>query len=464
MYRFDVVIVGSGPAGVATAEWLHDHEPTITIAVIERGPLLLRRHFYDSGGSVRDRDAFFNEHRECPWIGDLSEGGTLLPSLGGRGIVGGSQLHRFYSEDFTLWKNGSWPIDATQLAPYFSAAEARLLGSTRSTGPSQDFVCSTLAKFGARHPPSGPAISDPAGVNGGFSHRSSAERLLTLLNPDLSNTEKRIQVFPETVAIKLVSPRSNSSQVTYVRCVSARRSEQAAFDIGGSVFVLAASPVESARLLLVSDLADARSSSSTVGRYLTEHIYCRGHLDVSGNADIGTGTINAFLPPPGPHLDERYQIEMRSIAEPDQDRRIVRITGSAAMDPNRDNRVTLATSVYDGYGVPRASTTLKLSTGDQRRTQSMIQAMHDVATHLNGTWLTPPVVLPRGSSYHETGTLRMTAYEQESATDPSGLLRGTTNVFAGDGAAFASVGVANPILTITAMAYRLATALPGYLT
>jgi choline dehydrogenase-like flavoprotein len=44
----------------------------------------------------------------------------------------------------------------------------------------------------------------------------------------------------------------------------------------------------------------------------------------------------------------------------------------------------------------------------------------------------------------------------EGAADRDGLLFGTDNVFVGDGAAFPAIGVANPMLTLTAMGYRLA--------
>jgi choline dehydrogenase-like flavoprotein len=178
---------------------------------------------------------------------------------------------------------------------------------------------------------------------------------------------------------------------------------------------------------------------------------------------LSDGPINIFIPPSSPDLDDRYQIELRSMTLPGDSRRIVRFTGSAAMGPSRDNRVTLSAGRKDDYGVPRAITVLTPSVSDERRTQSMIQAIHDVAARLGGTWLDPPVVLPCGSSYHEAGTLRIATTEQESAADPRGLLLGSRNVFVGDGSAFASVGVANPILTLTAMGYRLAMALSTYL-
>jgi GMC oxidoreductase/Lycopene cyclase protein len=454
--HFDVVIIGSGPAGVAVAERLYESDPTATIAVIERGPVVLRRHFYDEGRSVDERDQFLARHQECPWDGDLSRGGALLPALGGRGIVGGSQLHRFYECDFTLWSHGLWSIDATELHPYFLEAEQRLLGNARCVGHSQDYACSVLARFKAQHPPCGPPIDIQRAPNAGFPHRSSVQRILALLDRDQLTVSRRLTVFTETNAIQLVASQSRQGRVSHVRCVSSGHPCGSPIEIGGNAFVLAASPVESARLVLMSQLKDTKTSSSPIGRYLSEHVYCRGYLDVSENPELNHSPINIFIPPPGTDLDDRYQIELRSIVQSNGARMLLRVTGAAAMDPRRDNRVTLSSGRTDNYGTPRASTVLTLSRHDERRKLSMLNALHCVASRLGGRWLTPPSIVPCGASYHEAGTLRIARPDQDGAAANDGLLFGTENVFVGDGAAFACVGVANPILTLTAMGYRLA--------
>jgi choline dehydrogenase-like flavoprotein len=126
------------------------------------------------------------------------------------------------------------------------------------------------------------------------------------------------------------------------------------------------------------------------------------------------------------------------------------------MDPRADNRVVLSLNRVDNYGLPQAFTTLTLSRHDERRRLSLLDALQGIASHFSGKWLSGPSTLPCGGSYHEAGTLRISKREEDGAADPNGLLFGTENVFVGDGAAFPSVGVANPILTLTAMGYRLA--------
>lgn len=459
--NFDVVVIGSGPAGIAVVERLYRTNSSVKIAIVERGPFLLDGHFYDSGGSIHDRDQFFALHQNCPWDGDLGQGGALLPAVGGRGIVGGSQLHRFYASDFTLWEHGRWHVGAKELDPYFYEAEKNLLGSARCVSRSQDYACAILDRFDAQHPPCGPVAGEVNSPDFGLPHRSSAQRISSLLELDKVSVRPRISLFSGFNAVELVTGRSQKKRVLRVRCVPSSGSRQDVKEIVGDVFVLAASPVESARLVLVSELGDSRSSSSCVGRYLSEHMYCRGYLDVTDHAELSRGPINVFIPPSGTALDDRYQIELRSMTRVDRSRSIVRVTGSAAMDPSWDNQVSVRAGRLDSYGMPRAFTKLKKSLSDRRRVLSMFNALNEVAISLGAGWLSPPVNLPCGASYHESGTLRVASSEQESAAAADGRLLGTSNVYVGDGAAFACVGVANPILTLTAMGYRLGDHLAG---
>lgn len=453
LLSYDVVIIGSGPAGVAVAERLCERHPSATVALIERGPLLLRRHFYDDGGSIGDRDRFFALHRECPWDGDLSEGGALLPCVGGRGVVGGSQLHRFYRDDYSIWLDGQWSVDGSELDGYFAAAEDRLFGRTRSTGASQDYACSALAGFAARHPPCAPSAEGVSGRDSGLPHRSSVERLLSVLGKEAASGTDRVAVFAERVAVELVTSSRRPDEVSHVRCLPAARSGGSSSNVHGRLFVLAASPVESARLVLASKLESVQADNSAVGQYLSEHIYCRGYLDVSSIGDLSAGPINVYIPPPGTGLAERFQIEVKSFIDPSRSSRCLRLTGSAAMDPRRNNCVQISSDRIDRYGVPRAHTSLTYSRDDRLRTRLMLDTLNSVASCLHGRWLTPPVRLPQGASYHEAGTLRMS--NRNNATSSDGLLRGTSNVYPGDGSVFACVGVANPILTLTALGYRL---------
>ena len=95
---------------------------------------------------------------------------------------------------------------------------------------------------------------------------------------------------------------------------------------------------------------------------------------------------------------------------------------------------------------------------DTARNAHMKARMQEVAAALGGVLTAEDLqVMPFGRSHHEAGTLRM-GYRpsRECATNPYGLLHGVSNVYVADAATFPSVGVANPMLTVSALSYRLA--------
>lgn len=443
----DVAIIGSGPAGVAVAERLAGQNPDAAVTVIERGPLLLRAHFYDGGGSIRERDEFVALNKRTPWLGSLAEGGGLVPIVGGRGTVGGAQLHRFYAADMAAWRESTWPMSPEELAPYFEAAEAAILGGHSAQGESQRAGLDLFGAYGATHPPSAQSNARPSSKNGGYPHRSAVERLLSLTER-IDGTPT--QLLAQTVARKLEFDPQHPDTAVAVDCVQIRNGEAVPLRVEFDRVVLSASPVESTRLLLNS--APAAMLSPAAGRYLADHLYVRGYIDVT-NSPLGRSPLNLFVPPQSSDLDARYQIEIRSSGE---DSSLLRITGSAAMDPDPDNRVWLSDSV-DELGIPRADTRLSRSAGDDLRIARMTETIETLRGLTGGAWSAPLTLLPTGGSFHESGTLRIGgAPGHDRVADAHGLVDGFTNVYTGDAAAFPTVGVANPILTLTALGYRLA--------
>jgi choline dehydrogenase-like flavoprotein len=60
------------------------------------------------------------------------------------------------------------------------------------------------------------------------------------------------------------------------------------------------------------------------------------------------------------------------------------------------------------------------------------------------------------TSWHQLGTTRMAPGPTDGVTDPDGRVHGTQNLYVAGGSLFPSSGRANPTLTITALAVRLA--------
>ena len=136
----------------------------------------------------------------------------------------------------------------------------------------------------------------------------------------------------------------------------------------------------------------------------------------------------------------------------------LRISGFAAMDPNPENRVELtrgnAAKEADVAQID-VRTVLRLSAADEVRVEAMKKTMRQIARRLGARKIPPPKPAV-GRSNHEVGTLRMGKTSKDSVTDSTGKIHGVENLFVADASVFPCVGVANPMLTITALAYRLA--------
>jgi choline dehydrogenase-like flavoprotein len=142
---------------------------------------------------------------------------------------------------------------------------------------------------------------------------------------------------------------------------------------------------------------------------------------------------------------------------------MIRITGEAAMDPRRENYVRLnreddadGRQGFDKWGVPKAHIVFELGECDRNRIGHMISEMRAVAAALGGTLPDKIEPLPPGRSHHEGGTLRMGIDPENSVVNPQGRFHKLRNLFAADASVFPCVGVANPMLTITALGYHVA--------
>jgi choline dehydrogenase-like flavoprotein len=472
----DVLIVGSGPAGVAVAEYLYSLPSAPVIAMIERGGILTTTHISNmlparvagqTTSPIDRRAGFLQAHGKLLWDGAFAQHGIMITALGGRGIVAGAHLRRFDPVDFTAWDAGRWPITADVLSPYYTEAEVRRhVRAGDCDGAAQNWVLGELHSLGAAPPPWGVDSRSIRNLEAGRGYDSSVGRLWTLILDDFQNSttgtfpaQRRMLVATHTLATKL---RVSNGQVTGVVCRDTRRdgSDRGSFELRARLIVLAASPIESARLALVSGVG-----GEAAGKYLAEHIYCRREVSIHAPkviGDIHGLAVRAVIPPANDDANNRFQIEIMGEEDPQQRGLLrLRFTGECAMDPRPENRVTLS-DAEDDYGVPKATVTFSLSRDDETRVQVMKSTMTHVAEQLGVPELDGfqkgITVLPPGRSHHEAGTLRMGSYERdpESVTDRHGRVQGIANLYVADASVFPCVGVANPMLTVTALAYRQA--------
>lgn len=466
--ELDVVIIGSGTAGVAVAEHLFDTS-SLRIAVLERGGILTLTHVNNLFPNRRRRH-FLDTFGVHPWCGDCADG-LALYAVGGRGIAAGAHLRRFDEVDFRLWTpEGVWPQRVVEeLDRYYPIAERRRRVSIGDVpGEAQAWAREQLREFHPQAPPIGVDFTrgDRFTVSRGYD--SSAARLWeTILEDRLTGGPHRFFVAPLTFARRLIQ---QGPSITGIECVSATGVMHV---IRARAFVLAASPIESARLVLHSRL-ECRSEAA--GRFLSEHIERRALVVLRQQKAVVDGEgISLVLTPTGDeHEDRRSRFQIHLRGQLERNEMVVAIGGFAAMEPNPENAVTLSPNHVDEFGVPKAHTRLRCNGSDDERARRLEQRILEVARLLEpldfitekfplevfAPTFTPDrrvQTMPPGRSYHEAGTLRMGPNPDGSVTNDAGRMHGITNLYAADASLFPSVGIANPMLTVTALAYLVAT-------
>lgn len=136
------------------------------------------------------------------------------------------------------------------------------------------------------------------------------------------------------------------------------------------------------------------------------------------------------------------------------------LIGMIEQEPNRDSRVTLGTH-RDRYGQPLARLDWQLTERDLgaiRAGQDILDAGLRAAglgrvDHRFGDVDPPPLI---GGGFHHMGTTRMATDEREGVVDADQRVHGTANLYVTGASVFPTGGVANPTLTVVALAVRLA--------
>lgn len=259
--------------------------------------------------------------------------------------------------------------------------------------------------------------------------------------------------------------------------------------IRARIVVCSAGAIETARLLLHSpssrDPRGLGNNHDQVGRHLQGHTYvgahgyferpledCEGPGPVIATCDfnhgnpgiIGGGMLaNEFtkLPiiawrgsmPPGMPLwgvanKDFMRLHYRSL---------VQICGPVQDIPAPTCRVTLHPDVRDRIGmpVPRLSGIMHPET---RRTAEYMRERATEwmkAAYPDSDWSYPTGIAMSGGQ-HQAGTCRMSLSPHQGVCDPMGRVHGHRNLFVADGSLHVTNGGFNPVLTIMALAFKVA--------
>lgn len=481
----DVVVVGSGAAGGAIA--FACAERGLRVVVIEKGSEYQRADYTHDELSICRRNFFlpymadeprtFREHADHPagksnfaWISCCVGGGTVHWS---------GFSYRFAASDFV-----GWPIDLATLEPYYARAEA-LLGVTRALNvhPLAKRFAERVRAMGHATEQSPRAILREATATRGACNYcdfcgsygcetgakgSSQEALLAP-----ARATGRCNVISRTVVTEITKGADGRATGVQVLRDNGERHEMRA-----AVVVVAASAIESARLLLLSKLGNSSgllgnglmfltvaNGEATFLRRAGDPVFANGSPFFDVTARLRAGVVNFGFAHPNPifnaeklagsgasavwgkPLVERLRRHFREGLHVD-------FEGYSPCTRVDTNAVDLDPDVRDKWGLPVARITFK-------RPERDFAASLALATH--GTALLQKAGADRvaepshGESLVvvQSGTCRMGRDARTSVVDAAGKLHDAANVYVADSAVFPTSGSVPHTLTIVANALRM---------
>lgn len=255
--------------------------------------------------------------------------------------------------------------------------------------------------------------------------------------------------------------------------------------VRGRMVVLAAHAIESAKLLLLSKIAN---SSDQVGRNLMDHpqgaggclvpeplFPFRGPPTTSGidvfrdgefrkqhaafRMSLGNDGWGQRIESPGNTIeklvDQKYFGASLRTAVRDRLTHQFRISFSTELLPDEGNRVELSAQKMDALGIPRPALAFKVPQYNIDAFDKAREVIRQIFVALKGT---PPVFSPKDADFtgagHIMGTCRMGKDPAKSVVDADGRSHDHPNLFIVGTSVFPTCGTANPTLTAVALTLR----------
>lgn len=429
----DVVVVGAGPAGSVVAEELSRH---CRVLLIDAGPRVGRAKRPEEVD--RRMWSFETVGGSFDWY--------RVRAVGGRSLIWGGWAVPFGP---AVFERHAWPYGARTLRPWYARAtevlgvvRGRLDDRYRRVARELELHCSPMVGATVRGRPWTP-LAWPA-----------------VRAAQASSVATHLEVQRGRGALGLVDVARGTTRV-----------------VPAAAIVLAASPIETARILLQSSLARA----GAIGRGLVDHMVAsylllepkpagsvvpRGpfpgcallHDLVNTRADNRRPYEGGFsIEIGGPYAPSAFGVE-RMVPPGEEDRwSATQIHALGELSPHRDRYVDLDVQRNDAFGRPVPRIHVALSSADRRLAADMQRSCLAVADALAapGSKVVPfanPLDFGAG---HEAGTCAM-GRDEGAPCDAWGRLRGLSNVWVADAAAMPTAGDRHPTLTVVAHALRVA--------
>jgi choline dehydrogenase-like flavoprotein len=408
-----------------------------------------------------------------------------------------------------------WPISYADLAPYYDRVDMLLgiSGTTENLAQLPDSIfqrpvklnCGeqilkrAIARMGRHLIPGRAGVTTDGVMNKYRSRCAGRGRCGRGCDFNASMHSPTALIFPardsgnltvrpnSTVSEVLMDPRAN--RASGVRVIDSHTRE--AFDFSARVVVLAASTLESTRLLLLSKSADGgaglANSSGALGRYFCEHLMgpgASGVLPILRNTPVTNddgrpqstyivrfrniddrrldflrgygfqGGSGCAEYPSNAHATRGFGVEFKRRVRADYPTPIS-YSAFGEVLARRENQVELDPSFKDAWGIPALKFNYRFGDNELKMANDMADTAEEMLRAAGAEDIrVRRDVLTEGWSIHELGTARMGNNPRTSVTNSFGQTHDVKNLFVVDGSIFVSAGCQNPTWTILALCWR----------
>lgn len=511
--RYDLVIVGSGPAGAAYARVVKDLAPHAHVLMVEAGPAVsnppaqhvrtirdarqrVAAQFASQGPNAHPADyetqvaralspsrgrATGVAARPGTWLldpGAASRPEGTMPAAALSSNVGGMGAH---------WSGACpWPgagehsevLDRETFADALDAAR-RLLRVTQHAFDGTPLGAEIRQLLGAHYNPGRPEQRRVQPMPLAMEVRRANERYWTapgvMLGNLLAAGRDDFELRAETVALRLTTHNGRADGV-----VLHDRRENRAYEVGARFVVVAADSLRSPQLLYASGIRPA-----ALGHYLNEHTMTTSTIQLdpalrpaaAGARKASEGAVDllagvSWVPYFAPTFPFHGQVTQWDASPIPVDASFEAWPGSVVecsvfmgkADVRFEDYLAFDESQPDFFGMPAITIHYAFTPADQER---LAQAVAEAARMgsllgqpINGL---KPVVLPHGASLHYQGTVRLGTDNQTSTVDTAMRVWGCDTVYVGGNGVIPTPAACNPTLTNVALAVIGARDLAGRL-
>ena len=441
---YDLIIIGSGPAGLTLAHAYDDLTTNDRTLIVESGSRSNQNNeaqdlsLVDASGDVDS--SYYSFHNQRIF------GGTSTVWSGWCAVL-----------ERRAFSNGEWPFPYDELQAYFPKA-ADILGLSREvyTHPETPF------------PDNANLVYRPYYI--------SSRRRFNVLFRDWLMQSMNVDVLFNHTVTNIGIKDGKGAQYVIIQESSGSRTPPV--KIFGNKIVLAAGGIQNSRLL---QLSLPRDNALPIGSYFCQHphIYGYGHLILDEDifhqvkddeSASGTEIVHAIalssefsnanhcqsvtfeVNSPTPSFANILGRNRRSV--------VAAINVRAEMRPLASNKITLSNTRQDFLDQPIAQIAFRFNPQEIRTAYDYINA-ELIRSGIGRMGVPREVKNIRNGGGHMIGSTRMGEDPSISVTDAHAQVWGIQNLYLAGSSLFPAAGAANPTFTILALSLRLADHLAG---